>query len=95
MNWTPWLRERRMKTFEDVPERLETPQRCRGWRAASGVGSTVGAERLSDAPSRRYRRTEPRHCIRRLVSFEQIRLTSTITPKGACKIYPSLRSSEA
>ena len=32
MNRTPWLRERRMKTFEDVPERLETPQRCRGWR---------------------------------------------------------------
>ena len=32
MNWTPWLRERRMKTFKDVPERLETPQRCRGWR---------------------------------------------------------------
>ena len=47
MNWTPWLRERRMKTFEDVPERLETPQRCRGWRRdASGVGSTVRAGRL-------------------------------------------------
>ncbi len=59
MDRTPWLRERRMKTFEDVPERLETPQRCRGWRwrhrheeEGLGVCSTarVPVDRIAGRP---------------------------------------------